>query len=447
MLTSWRNKVKPVWICLLAAGLLAACSNGQIASSGGKTDGNAQQGGTQQSAAQPSAPQVSNEPVELLLYSNPAIEDDYMEDVFIKPLKAKHPNITLKYVQRSGGPTVAEQVATGKIPDLMIGSITNLFEFKDLGMFTDITPLIKKFNFDVNRVDPALMSMMKQYSDKGEIYGIPYKSNYNALFYNKDLFDKFGVPYPKDDMMWDDVVDLAKKVTRNADGIQYLGLDPENINRLAWGYNLGFVDAKTAKPMIDSWKPAFELLQKIIQIPGNASEKPQRNGDKDAFIKDMKLAMIATTNLVDKLEGAKLNWDIATYPQYPQTKGSFGMAGGQPILISSQSKYKDQAFQVIETVMSDEVQTKLNRVGKVTALSTLDVKKLYAADLPYAKGKNLSAVYKLNQSYYPLSEYDDAAIKLTVDHSFDLYKGKDINTVIRETNDDIAKAIAKEKSK
>jgi hypothetical protein len=97
--------------------------------------------------------------------------------------------------------------------------------------------------------------------------------------------------------------------------------------------------------------------------------------------------------------------------------------------------------------MSDEVQTKLNRVGKVTSLSTLDVKKMYAADLPYAKGKNLPAVYKLNQSYYPLSEYDDSAIKLTVDHSFDLYTGKDINTVIRETNDDIAKAIAKEKSK
>jgi multiple sugar transport system substrate-binding protein len=446
MLTNWRNKVGPVWICLLAAGLLAACSNGQIASTG-KNGDNTQQGAAQQSAAQPSAPQVSNEPVELLIYFVPAIDDAYFDDIFVKPVKAKHPNITLKYVQQSGGPKIADQIATGKIPDLTVGSITNLFDFKDLGMFYDMTPQIKKFNFDVNRVDPALMTMIKQYSDKGEIYGIPYKSNYNALFYNKDLFDKFGVAYPKDDMMWDDVVELGKKVTRTTDGIQYRGLDPENINRLAWGYNLGFVDEKTAKPMIDNWKPAYELLQKIIQIPGNAPEKVQRNGDKDAFVKDMTLAMIATTNMVDKMEGAKLNWDIATYPQYPQTKGSFGMAGGQPLMISLQSKYKDQAFQVIETIMSDEVQTKLNRVGKVTALSTLDVKKEYAADLPYAKGKNLAAVYKLNQSYYPLSVYDDAAVKLTVDHMFDLYAGKDINTVIRETNDDIVKAIVKEQSK
>jgi multiple sugar transport system substrate-binding protein len=439
--------VKPVWICLLAAGLLAACSNGQIAETGGKNDSNAQQGAAQQSAPQPGAPQVSNEPVELLLYSNPGIEDDYMEDIFIKPLKAKHPNITLNYVQRSGGPTIAEQVATGKIPDLMIGSVTNLFDFKELGMFTDITPLIKKFNFDVNRIDPALMGMTKEYSDKGEIYGIPYKSNYNALFYNKDLFDKFGVPYPKDNMIWDEVIELAKKVTRTVDGVQYLGLDPENINRLAWSYNLGFVDAKTSKPLIDNWKPAFELLQKIISIPGNAPAKVQKNGDKDAFIKDATLAMIATTNLVDKLEGAKINWDIATYPQHPELKGTYGMAGGQPILISSQSKHKDQAFQVIETVLSNEIQTKLNRVGKVTALSTLDVKKMYAADLSYTKGKNLPAVYKLNQSYYPLSEYDDIANKAVINHSLDLYKGKDINTIIRETNDEIVKGIQKEKSK
>jgi hypothetical protein len=46
-----------------------------------------------------------------------------------------------------------------------------------------------------------------------------------------------------------------------------------------------------------------------------------------------------------------------------------------------------------------------------------------------------------------VSQYDDVANKAVIDHSLDLYKGKDINTIIRETNDEIVKAIAKETSK
>jgi multiple sugar transport system substrate-binding protein len=448
-----RGSWKLTLVSLLAFAVMTACgAAGNEAASGGARKSAAADDGkkaeeTTKADAKPSAPQVSSEPVELLLYSNLSNDDDYINDVFVKPVKAKYPNISIKYLQRSPGQTPTDLVASGNIPDLIIGSILNLYEFQDLGMFYDITPLIKKFQFDVKRVDPALIEQMKEYSDKGEIYGIPYKSNYNALFYNKEIFDKFGVPYPKDDMLWDDVVELARKVTRSTDGVDYMGLDPENINRLGWGLGIGFIDPKTNKPLTEQWKPAYELLQKIISIPGNKPEKPMKNGDKDGFMKDMRIAMMATTNLVDKIGNAKFNWDLVTYPQYPDHRGTFGVAGAQPLMISAQSKHKDQAFQVIETVMSDEVQKSMNRLGKVTALSGLEVKKTYAADLPYAKGKNLAAVYKLNQTYYKLSKYDDDANKITIGHSVDLYSGKDINTVIRETADDVTKAIQKENSK
>ncbi|NOU90117.1 extracellular solute-binding protein [Paenibacillus sp. LMG 31460] len=44
-----------------------------------------------------------------------------------------------------------------------------------------------------------------------------------VLYYNKDIFDKFGISYPRNGMTWDEVYDLAKKLNRTEDGISYRG--------------------------------------------------------------------------------------------------------------------------------------------------------------------------------------------------------------------------------
>ena len=38
------------------------------------------------------------------------------------------------------------------------------------------------------------------------------------LFYNQDLFDEAGVPYPTEDWTWDDFMDICRKVTKDTDG-------------------------------------------------------------------------------------------------------------------------------------------------------------------------------------------------------------------------------------
>ena len=57
-----------------------------------------------------------------------------------------------------------------------------------------------------------------QGSDEGirigdQLYGLPFRNDYYVLYYNKTLFDKAGVEYPKHDMTWDEYRELAKKMT------------------------------------------------------------------------------------------------------------------------------------------------------------------------------------------------------------------------------------------
>src|SRR5690606_32032237 len=58
----------------------------------------------------------------------------------------------------------------------------------------------------------------------GGIYGLPLTTGAMVFLYNKDVFDRFGVDYPTDDMSWDDVYDLAKRLTVVDDGVQYKGI-------------------------------------------------------------------------------------------------------------------------------------------------------------------------------------------------------------------------------
>src|SRR5262249_41996993 len=50
-----------------------------------------------------------------------------------------------------------------------------------------------------------------------KLYALPIDNGSEAVYYNKELFDKAGVPYPKNDWTWDDLLDKARRLTRTDD--------------------------------------------------------------------------------------------------------------------------------------------------------------------------------------------------------------------------------------
>lgn len=53
----------------------------------------------------------------------------------------------------------------------------------------------------------------------GKLYAIPLGGASAALAYNMDVFDQAKIPYPTDDMTWDQISDLCKRFTKG-EGIQ-----------------------------------------------------------------------------------------------------------------------------------------------------------------------------------------------------------------------------------
>jgi multiple sugar transport system substrate-binding protein len=60
---------------------------------------------------------------------------------------------------------------------------------------------------------------------EGKTFAIPKDSDDPAVYYNKDLFDKYGVAYPSKDWTWDDFKAAAVKLNHPEDGV--------------WGYTTG----------------------------------------------------------------------------------------------------------------------------------------------------------------------------------------------------------------
>ncbi|WP_079913193.1 ABC transporter substrate-binding protein [Paenibacillus sp. 32352] len=397
---------------------------------------------------------ASTEPVKLLLYSNGAtFTNTEFQTLIADPVKKKYPNITIERLEPPSTATPEEIFSSGTVPDLIFSTSTSYYRFIKMGALEDVRELIKKYNFDASRLKLFLYDAVKQIADSGEIYGIPFNSNQHILYYNKDIFDKFGVPYPPDQQLtWDQALDLARQLTRTEGGVNYIGIDVQGPLGFARSLALPVIDPKTGKSLLSSpdWVRTFTYSQKNFEIPGFIGKNNTYNYDRDQFMKDRTLAMRPAwlANMVGPMEelrqqGIEVNWDIAPIPQFSDHLGETREAQVHSLSISSQSKHKDEAFQVIAHILSDETQRILARNGRVPAIINPELEKEYGADVPVLKGKKVQNVFAGKPlKTHATNEYESDITKYVSDAYRDMVLNNiDVNTAIRKASENIDKEV------
>jgi multiple sugar transport system substrate-binding protein len=432
---------------VLLGGLAAGCENGGVQ--------------PMQVQSSPQELKVSTEPVTLsILIAVPGLTDADFTTLIAEPLKKKYPYITLEPSRPGAGQSLVDLITAGTIPDLMYGHLGNLSNYtQELKVPADLTPLMKKFNVDESRFDPLVMETIKGLGNKGQINSLPFTQNTFALWYNKGIFDRFGAPYPKDGMTWEDAIALARLVTRSEGGIQYRGLDIYNnntIRTIETQLSLNVIDPKTEKAFVsEKWKDVFQLAMTIYDIPGNKPASLSPNNVVPAFLKERTLAMAPTfTNAMlsqlSEADSTGLDWDVAQTPSYKEVPNTSFEFDVHQLFISEASKYKEQAFQVIQFATSDEVQLTANKQGKYSALNNQEIRRQYAADIPYVKGKNLQGIFKSKSAKLPAYSKYSPFVNQAIDQAFrDVFSGKttDINSALRETEEAANLKIEQEKMK
>lgn len=143
-----------------------------------------------------------------------------LERRVLAPFEQAHPGIVVQ--QQSAGTGQAEyreriltSIVGGTPPDVFLLDNIDVPAFTGRGIVLDLSPYLRRLGIDLARFDSTVIGIFR----RGEaVYALPKGYTPMVMVYNKDLFDRAGVPYPSDDWTWDDFLRIAKALTRDVDG-------------------------------------------------------------------------------------------------------------------------------------------------------------------------------------------------------------------------------------
>jgi multiple sugar transport system substrate-binding protein len=430
----------------LAAGLAillltTACSSGkQGAEDGGKTA----------EAVKP------KEPYTLRILAN-GVKTEEFDDRFREMLKQKFPHVTVEYSPGGKGATINDMIATGNIPDIIRTDVPTLVSgYLDLGLGYDLSKLVQQNKYDLKRFNSVFVDEIVDVSRNGSLYGLPVPPYFpQALYYNKDLFDKFGVAYPKNGMTWDELYELAKKVTRVDGGVVYRGFSSHPTNLLRDNpFSLPILDPsedKLSNP--ERWMTLFNNLKRFYEIPNNKIESTATL-DSQVFAKGT-VALMTNQHSIYLVLPPELNWDLVSYPIMQDAPKLMPQRGPAYWSISNTSKHKEEAFEMIMAMLSDAVQMEDSKKGITTTLASTEIQKALGKGHPVYSKKNMDAINVYPPIPYTqkrkagLTDIPGVTQQNLLSSAFvDVALGKtDVNTALRDLDEKLKAEIAKEKAK
>ncbi|MEF3305666.1 hypothetical protein [Paenibacillus sp. GYB003] len=161
--------------------------------------------------------------------------------------------------------------------------------------------------------------------------------------------------------------------------------------------------------------------------------------------------MEATVNLFLRLKDVPdLNWDVVQFPSYNDKPNTYGKYDLHLIIPMKTSKHPDDQMRAMEVFFSDEIQTKMVRqTARVTTLKDPKYAKDFGQDVPQFRDKNIAGIFKSKPAPAPAySKYHSKADSLLNAEFVKVMKGqKDVNTALRDAEEQIQQYIKSEKAK
>jgi multiple sugar transport system substrate-binding protein len=256
-------------------------------------------------------------------------------------------------------------MAVGRcVPDVMASDDEPFPHLAANGLFEDLTPYLERDG--AVAPDDFYRPFRLTFEHRGKPYALPYIGHCMLIFYNRDHRRAAGLPPdPVPDWTWDRFTRDAVALTRDLDGDGRT--DQFGFNRLSWFYCLQWVwsaggrdmDPDMTRYLFDTpearagFQFHYDHMHRYRVCP-SVSDLP--NMTWDAMFLTGKVSMFATGSwwLSHCRQAKNLEWDVAPMPRGPVTRATRTTAEG--ITLSAASRHKQEAWEWIRFVLSDEGQ-------------------------------------------------------------------------------------------
>lgn len=325
----------------------------------------------------PPAPAASarSAAVSLQVFGDPAEIAAYRE--LIAAFEARHPGRRVELIpvgkQSDHMAKLTAAYASGRAPDVFVLNFRRFGQFAERGVLEPLGPALTVRGFDESEYfEPSL----EAFRIRGTLMCAPQNVSSLVVYYNRALFRQFGVPFPARDWTLADLLDAARRLTRDTDGdgrtdVYGLALEPTLIRIAPFVWSMGgeLVNDTDRPTMLTLDRPAalraLDLVRSLNSqhhvVPPLAAHQAE---DEDSRFARGGVAMLfQSRRFTTTLRGIDgLDWDVAPFPRLGKSASALH---ADAYCLSKSTPNRDAALAFIGFAVGDEGQAILTRTGRL----------------------------------------------------------------------------------
>ena len=328
------------------------------------------------------------------------------EKELIRIFEQENPGIRVEIEFASWGEywnKLQAQMAASSAPDVILMGGTHLRDFAARGQLMDLREMAgEEDGIDLGEYYPASVEVF-EFNDS--LWAVPRDCNTIAMYYNKNLFDKYGVEYPKPDWTWEDFHAKAKALSRDddsdgrMDSYGYLAtFESMEVHWVSWVWQNGANVLNSTRTKCEINSPeAFEALDFFSGMVLRDKISPD-TAQASTFGSNMfltgRLAMSSEGSWMVKTfkEIEAFKWDAVPLPR---NKEAVYPVNGLGNSIYAKTKNREAAWKLAKFLGSRRYQENLARTGtSVPAMISVANSPLYLSGEMEGKKYFLESIEK-----------------------------------------------------
>jgi ABC-type glycerol-3-phosphate transport system substrate-binding protein len=237
--------------------------------------------------------------------------------------------------------------ASGAPPDVARVAIEGVQLVAHKGMVLPLDPYIKRdqgqlkeYLADVNQ------NMLKSMAYQGKQYQLPFTWNGPVIHYNTVLFERAGIPRPKDDWSTEDFLDVARRLTRD----DVWGITAPNAY---WGGLIPWLFLAGSDLLTDDWKQSrandprtIEAVQLYQDLSARHRVSPPAGAGADFNTGKVAMRADGGGNLrLGMINAGMRDFDVLYLPRWRTQTHEYG-GTGFPIM--KDSKHHEESWQLTQ---------------------------------------------------------------------------------------------------
>lgn len=286
-----------------------------------------------------------------------------------REFEAEHPGVRVKMLSEGGGDFLTKLKIMLAARQPLDVSIIDVMEFSSLledGILLDLQPYFDAdATWDPNQYFEVAVNAFRD--GRGHLYGLPSTFTPYVMYYNQDIFDRAGIPYPSPDWTWDDFLSIARRCNRPPE--QYGVSITQWMQALApwiWQSGGAFLSDDGARCLIDTPETlrAFEFLHRLFQIDAVTTKDASIEGQvtRGSF-QDGTVAMYGPVGYWEVFRFKNIDdfrWDVCPLPRGAEAATSIAM---RSYVAFEYTEHPELAYRFIRKLAGARLSHTLARIG------------------------------------------------------------------------------------